>query len=87
MHVGNPKAILTWVAIMSVALKPDLAASTLPMIIFGCAAICVVVFCGYALLFSTVVMGAFYRRIRRGLDALLACCFAFAGLKLVLSRS
>jgi len=87
MHVGNPKAILTWVAIMSVALKPDLAASTLPMIIFGCAAICVAVFCGYALLFSTAVMGAFYRRIRRGLDALLACCFAFAGLKLVLSRS
>ncbi len=83
MHVGNPKAILTWVAIMSVALKPDLSASTLPMIIFGCAAICVVVFCGYALLFSTAVMGAFYRRIRRGLDALLACCFAFAGLKMI----
>ena len=87
MHIGNPKAILTWVAIMSVALKPDAAASTLPMIIIGCAAICVFVFCGYALLFSTAVMAAFYRRIRRGLDALLACCFAVAGLKLVLSRS
>jgi len=87
MHVGNPKAILTWAAIMSVALKPDLAASTLPMIICGCAGICVVVFCGYALLFSTAVMSAFYRRIRRGLDALLACCFAIAGLKLVFSRS
>lgn len=87
MHVGNPKAILTWVAIMSVALKPDAAASTLPMIIAGCATICVLVFCGYALLFSTAVMAAFYRRIRRGLDALLACCFAVAGLKLVFSRS
>jgi len=49
--------------------------------------ICVVVFGGYALLFSTAMMGAFYRRIRRGLDALLACCFALAGLKLVFSRS
>ncbi|KFK94340.1 MULTISPECIES: LysE family translocator [unclassified Serratia (in: enterobacteria)] len=87
MHVGNPKAILTWVAIMSVALKPGLAASILPMIMLGCAAICVVVFCGYALLFSTAVMSAFYRRICRGLDALLACCFAIAGLKLVLSRN
>jgi Putative threonine efflux protein len=87
MHVGNPKAILTWVAIMSVALKPDAATSTLPMIIAGCAGICVLVFCGYAVLFSTSVMAAFYRRIRRGLDALLACCFAVAGLKLVLSRS
>ncbi|MDI9278625.1 LysE family translocator [Pantoea sp. EABMAA-21] len=87
MHVGNPKAILTWVAIMSVALKPDAATSTLPMIIAGCATICVLVFCGYAVLFSTAVMAAFYRRIRRGLDALLACCFAVAGLKLVFSRN
>ncbi|MGL4861151.1 MAG: LysE family translocator [Enterobacteriaceae bacterium] len=87
MHVSNPKAILTWVAIMSVAFKPDMAVSTLPMLMFGCAAISVVVFCGYALLFSTAVMSAFYRRIRRGFDALLACCFAIAGLKLVFSRS
>jgi len=87
MHIGNPKAILTWVAIMSFALKPEGMASTLPIIICGCAAICVFVFGGYALLFSTAVMGAFYRRIRRGLDALLACCFALAGLKLVFSRS
>ncbi|MEB5971746.1 LysE family translocator [Pantoea dispersa] len=87
MHVGNPKAILTWVAIMSVALKPGAAAATLPMIIVGCAAICATVFCGYALIFSTAAMNAFYRRIRRGLDALLACCFAIAGLKLVLSRN
>lgn len=87
MHIGNPKAILTWVAIMSVALKPEAAASTLPAIIGGCAAICALVFCGYALLFSTSVMTAFYLRIRRGLDALLACCFAVAGLKLILSRS
>jgi len=87
MHIGNPKAILTWVAIMSFALKPDAVSSTLPMIICGYAAICMVVFGGYALLFSTAVMSAFYRRIRRGLDALLACCFALAGLKLVFSRN
>lgn len=87
MHVGNPKAILTWVAIMSVALKPGAAASALPEIVFGCATICVAVFCGYALLFSTPLMSAFYRRIRRGLDALLASCFAVAGLKLIFSRS
>jgi threonine efflux protein len=71
---------------MSVALKPGAAASTLPAG-GGCATICVVVFGGYALLFSTAVMTAFYLRIRRGLDLLLACCFAVAGLKLVVSRS
>lgn len=87
MHVGNPKAILTWVAIMSFALQPDAVGSTLPLILCGCAAICVFVFGGYALLFSTAVMSAFYRRIRRGLEALLACCFALAGLKLIFSRS
>jgi len=87
MHIGNPKAILIWVAIMSFALKPDGMASTLPIIICGCAAICMFVFGGYALLFSTAVMSAFYRRIRRGLDALLACCFGLAGLKLIFSRN
>lgn len=87
MHVGNPKAILTWVAIMSFAMKPDGGASTLPIILCGCAAICICVFGGYALLFSTAVMSAFYLRIRRGLDALLACCFALAGVKLLFSRS
>jgi len=85
MHIGNPKAILTWVAMMSFALKSNGAAPTLPLLIGGCAAICVVVFGGYALLFSTAVMSAFYRRIRRGLDALLACCFTLAGLKLIFS--
>lgn len=80
MHVGNPKAILTWVAIMSVALKPDAAASILPAVV-GCATICVFVFGGYALLCSTAVMTAFY--LRHGLDLLLACCFAVAGLKCV----
>ncbi len=87
MHIGNPKAILTWVAIMSISLKPDAAVSSLPIIIGGCAVICVLVFCGYALLFSTAVMTAFYRRIHRGLDALLACCFAIAGIKLLHSSS
>ena len=87
MHVGNPKAILTWVAIMSVALKPDAATAALPMIVIGCAAICMTVFFGYALLFSTPLMSAFYNRIRRGLNALLACCFGIAGLKLIFSRS
>ena len=87
MHVGNPKAILTWVAIMSVALKPGAAAAALPMIVSGCAAICMAVFFGYALLFSTPLMSAFYNRIRRGLNALLACCFGIAGLKLIFSRS
>jgi len=72
---------------MSVALKPGAAASTLPAVVGGCATICVFVFGGYALLFSTAVMTAFYLRIQRGLDLLLACCFAAAGLKLILSRS
>ena len=87
MHILNPKAILTWVSIMSVTLTPGADAGVLPDVIGGCAAICIVVFSSYALLFSTPMMVALYQRVQRTLDAVLAVCFALAGVRLLLSRS
>ena len=87
MHISNPEVIFYLGGLYVVCTEAGWVASTLPIIICSCAVIGVFVFDGYALLFSTAMMGAFYRRIRRGLDALLACCFALAGLKLVFSRS
>jgi threonine/homoserine/homoserine lactone efflux protein len=87
MHITNPKAILTWVAIMSVALKPGAASASLPAIVLGCAAICITVFSGYAVLFSTALMIGLYRKIQRGLDGVLAICFTLAGLRLLTGRN
>lgn len=86
MHLSNPKAIMVWMAIMSLGLQPGAATSVLPAIVGGCALLGVAVFSGYALLFSTPVMVRGYRRCRRGIEGILALCFTAAGLKLLFSR-
>jgi threonine/homoserine/homoserine lactone efflux protein len=85
MHIGNPKAVLSWMAIMSLGLRPDAPIGTLPTIIGGCAVLGIIVFGGYAILFSTAPMIALYARLRRWIEGGLCALFAVAGLKLVAS--
>ncbi|WP_207484036.1 LysE family translocator [Arenibaculum pallidiluteum] len=87
LHLTNPKAILAWLAIMSLGLGDSGHASAVPAIIGGCAGLGVMVFGGYALVFSTGPMVRLYARARRWLEAVLALFFGFAGLRLLLSRS
>lgn len=87
LHLTNPKAVLAWIAIMSLGLRPDAPASTLQAIILGCAGLGLVVFGGYALVFSTAPMVRAYQKARRGIEAGLALFFGFAGLRLLLSRA
>ncbi|HGM4681970.1 MULTISPECIES: LysE family translocator [Serratia] len=86
MHLGNPKAIMSWMAIMSLGLRQGAPEQVLPAIIGGCALLGVTIFGGYALLFSTVPMIAFYTRVRRWIEGTLALLFALAGLELLISR-
>lgn len=87
MHLSNPKSILAWIAIMSLALRPDMPAVVLPMIIAGCALLGIIVFGGYALIFSTQPMVRLYQRVRRVVEGALALFFGLAGLKLLVSRT
>ena len=87
LHLGNPKAVLAWVAIMSLGLRSDAPSGTLWAIIGGCAVLGALVFGGYALLFSTAPMVRGYRARRRWIDGALAGFFGFAGVKLLLSRT
>lgn len=87
MHIGNPKAILAWIAIMSLGFRQDAPAGTLPVIIGGCAILGVLVFGGYAIVFSTASMIALYARLRRWIEGVLSAVFAVAGLKLLASQS
>lgn len=87
LHLGNPKAVLAWVAIMSLGLRSDAPSGTLWAIIGGCAIIGALVFGGYAVLFSTAPMVRAYRARRRWIDGALAGFFGFAGVKLLLSRT
>lgn len=87
LHLTNPKAILAWLAIMSIGVGGAGSASTVAAIIGGCAILGILVFGGYALAFSTKLMVRLYARARRGIEATLAAFFAFAGLRLLLSRT
>lgn len=87
MHVANPKAILSWMAVMSLGLGQDASSGVLSAIIGGCAILGVIVFGGYAILFSTAPMIALYVRLRRGIEAAFSALFALAGFKLLASQS
>jgi threonine efflux protein len=86
IHLTNPKAILGWIAIMSLGLKPDASPYMLPAILVGCLTIGLVVNLAYAMMFSTAVVGTAYRKSRRWIEGTLAAVFGYAGLRLLLSR-
>ncbi len=86
MHLTNPKAILGWIAIMTLGLTPDTPTVVVLALLTGCAAISLSFNCGYAVLFSTNALVRGYRRVQRGVDGVLAIVFAGAGLKLLTSR-
>jgi threonine efflux protein len=85
LHLTNPKAILAWLAIVSLALPRG--ASTLDAlgVVFGCVGLGVLVFGGYALAFSTLAARRIYSVLRRWLEGALAFVFAVAGFKLLFS--
>ncbi|MFS2127162.1 LysE family translocator [Pseudomonas sp. Pseusp97] len=85
MHISNPKAIMSWVAIMSLGLREDAPAGTLPAIIGGCAVLGIGIFGGYAILFSTARMIAVYSRLGRWIQGLFAALFSVAGMKLLVA--
>lgn len=87
MHIANPKALLGWVATMTLGLGSDATAGTVALILAGCAVLSVTIFGGYALMFSTEVMIGAYRRARRWIEGTLALVYGVAGIKLVLSRA
>ena len=86
MHIGNPKAVLSWMAVMSLGLDQDASGGALPAIIGGCALLGIIIFGGYALLFSAAPMAALYIRLRRRIEAALAALFTFAGFRLLATQ-
>ncbi|MES2247891.1 MAG: LysE family translocator [Pseudomonadota bacterium] len=87
MHIGNPKAIMSWIAIISLGVRQDTPAGGLPAIVGGCVCLGIMVFGGYAIVFSTASMIALYARLRRWIEGVLSAVFAAAGLKLLVSQN
>lgn len=87
LHLTNPKAVLAWIAIMSLGLRPDSPTTTLLAIVLGCAMLSVVVFGGYAIVFSTAPMIRSYLKARRWIEGVLAIAFGYAGIRLLLAKA
>jgi len=87
MHLTNPKALLGWIATMTLGLGPQATPETVMIILAGCAVLSISIFCGYAIVFSTAPMIRGYRRARRWIEGTLALVFGAAGFKLLLSRT
>lgn len=87
MHVANPKAVLAWIALVTLGIGPGAGAGDVATILLGCAILSVLIFGGYAIIFSTAPMVRFYRRARRHIEGVLALFFGAAGLRLLMSRA
>jgi threonine/homoserine/homoserine lactone efflux protein len=86
IQMTNPKAALAWIAIISLGLIEGAPLWVGFAIVAGTTVLSVVIHCLYALAFSTPVMVRLYARARRAIQGTLGACFAFAGVKLLVSR-
>jgi amino acid exporter len=87
VQMTNPKAALTWIAIMSLGLQGGAPWWVGATIVSGTAGLSVAGHLLYALAFSTRRMVMLYGRARRWIEAALGAFFCFAGLKLLTSRT
>ena len=83
IHLTNPKAVFAWSAIITLGLDSGMPVHAPAWVLGGCAILGVMVFGGYALLFSTAIMIRLYGQARRGIEAVLGLVFCFAGLRLL----
>ncbi|MEO0543232.1 MAG: LysE family translocator [Pseudomonadota bacterium] len=83
LHLTNPKAILSWLAV--VALIKGTADAPFWLTITACILVSGVIFQAYAVIFGNPMMVRVYKRARRSIEAALALVFGYAGGRLLLS--
>ncbi|MEL6425199.1 MAG: LysE family transporter [Pseudomonadota bacterium] len=86
IQMTNPKAALTWIAIVSLGLGQGAPVWVGVALVLGTFFLSVLFHLLYALAFSTPLMVRVYGRARRWIQATLGVVFAFAGLRLLTAR-
>ncbi|MBW4981660.1 LysE family translocator [Mameliella sp. CS4] len=86
LQVSNPKAILAYLAIVTLALGGSAPWPIAVLFVLGAALNSALIHALYALTFSTRPMVAFYLRARRTIDGALGSFFCFAAIRLALAR-
>ncbi|WP_282610396.1 LysE family translocator [Pelagibius sp. Alg239-R121] len=87
IQMTNPKAALAWIAIISLGLQANAPLWVAAAIVIGTTFFSVTIHCIYAVAFSTKPMVRIYSRARRWIQGFLGAFFAFAGLKLLTTRT
>jgi threonine efflux protein len=82
LNLANPKAVLTWVAILALAIKPGAPLWTIFAVLGGTMLFSLVFYTLIAVVFSTPRMVALYSRARRWIDGALGFVFVFSAYKL-----
>lgn len=83
LHLTNPKAILGWGSIYSVALTAQASPLIVAKLFVALIVTSNIVFLGYAVLFSTPSIVRGYVRMRRGFELAFGLLFGAASLKLL----
>ncbi len=86
IHLTNPKAILSWGAIYAIVAPSDATLATLLGYFALLYAGSILIFIGYAFLFSSAAMVRGYARASRWFDLAFAGFFGFASFKILTAR-
>lgn len=86
LHLTNPKAILSWASIYSIALPAEASLGDLAMCFVALYSVSIIVFIGYAFLFSSTAIVAGYTRAQRVFNIAFAGFFGFASFKILTAR-
>ena len=85
LNLSNPKAVVAWMAALSVGLETDDGLVSVLLATFGCALIGLLIYLAYATAFSLSAIMTGYMRARRWIDGMVATLFALAGFALIRS--
>ncbi|WP_300063415.1 LysE family transporter [uncultured Roseobacter sp.] len=85
LNMSNPKAVVAWMAALSVGLGADDGAASIAVATAGCMVIGFAIYAGYAFAFSVGAVMERYSRCRRWIDGTVAALFALSGLTLLRS--
>ena len=84
MHLTNPKSIVVWLSVVSLALPTGARQADALAFVLSCATLSATIFCCYALAFSTDAARRAYEAGERWVNAVLAGVFAYAGVRMLL---
>jgi len=85
LNLSNPKAVVAWMATLSVGLGTDDGFATVVVATAGCSLTGLCIYAAYAAAFSVTSVMAGYTRFRRWVDGVVAALFATAGIALIRS--